>query len=148
MTLLVALGGCAGGRPDVTRNASSSSSKDADVASSATSGDAGADSGTNEQPFAASAADATSLISAAVDTKSSEIGLCVREFRARKNLARERVTVSFGIDMEGQLLGVTSKGKEDAQLKSCVRKALERAQFPRSHAGVITVTKTYGELLQ
>lgn len=50
--------------------------------------------------------------------------------------------------MEGRLLGVTSKGKEDNELKTCVQRALGDAQFPRSHAGVITVTKTYQELLQ
>jgi hypothetical protein len=83
-----------------------------------------------------------------VDKKSTEIGMCVREFRTRKKLARERVTVSFGIDMEGKLLGVTSKGKEDAELKACVQDALKGAQFPRSHAGIITITKTYEELLQ
>ena len=82
------------------------------------------------------------------DKKGSEIGACVREFRVRKNLARERVSISFGIDMEGRLLGVTSKGKEDDELKRCVQRALDGAQFPRSHAGVITVTKTYQELVQ
>ncbi|MBX3263753.1 MAG: hypothetical protein KIS78_19860 [Labilithrix sp.] len=109
--------------------------------------DAGSDAG-QERPFAGSAAEATTLISAAVDKKGSAIGACVRDFRARKNLLRERVTVSFGIDMEGTLLGVTSKGNEDAELKACVQGALKDATFPRSHAGVITVTKTYEEILQ
>ena len=138
-------GGCGGSRPDASSagNASSATAEDAPDA-----GDAGGDAGTNEPPFAGSAAEATALISAAVDKKGSEIGTCVREFRERKKLARERVSVSFGIDMEGKLLGVTSKGKEDAELKACVHRALEGARFPRSHAGVITVTKTYEELLQ
>jgi hypothetical protein len=98
--------------------------------------------------FAGSAAEATSLISATVDKHSSDIALCARDFRARKKLGREKVSVSFGIDQEGKLLGVTSRGKEDAELKSCVQNALNGAQFPRSHAGVITVTKTYGEHVQ
>ena len=133
-----------------TPNASSSSNASAEATSKDAydGGTADADAGSNEPPFAGSAAEATALISAAVDKKGSEIGACVREFRLRKKLARERVTVSFGIDMEGKLLGVTSKGKEDAELKACVQKALEGARFPRSHAGVITVMKTYEELLQ
>jgi hypothetical protein len=137
-------GACGGSRPETSTSGSASSSG----GGTADAGDAGGDAGSNEPPFAGSAAEATTLISAAVDKKGSEIGACVREFRLRKKLARERVTVSFGIDMEGKLLGVTSKGKEDAELKACVHKALDGAQFPRSHAGVITVTKTYEELLQ
>lgn len=137
--------GCGAGRPDPSSsNNASASAKDAPADDAG----AGADAASDEPPFAGSAAEATQLISAVVDKKGTEIGACVREFRLRKKLARERVTVSFGIDMEGKLLGVTSKGKEDAELKACVQKALEGARFPRSHAGVITVTKTYEELLQ
>jgi len=135
--------GCAGSRPDPSAKSSASAATEASDA-----GDADGGAASSEPPFAGSAAEATALISSAVDKKGSDIGACVREFRLRKNLARERVSVSFGIDMEGKLLGVTSKGKEDAELKSCVHKALEGATFPRSHAGVITVTKTYEELLQ
>jgi hypothetical protein len=101
-----------------------------------------------ERPFAGSVAEATSLISAAVDKKQDDIASCIREFRFRKHIAHERVAVSFGIDQEGRLLGVTSKGKEDNELKRCVQNALVDAPFPRSHAGVITVTKTYEELVQ
>lgn len=88
------------------------------------------------------------MISVEVDKKGAEIGACVRDFRARRSLTHERVSISFGIDMEGRLLGVTSKGNEDDELKQCVQRALESAKFPRSHAGVITVTKTYQELVQ
>ena len=87
------------------------------------------------------------MISSAVDQRHTEIGICVRAFRNRKKMAHERVTVSFGIDQEGKLLGVTSKGKEDAELKGCVQEAVRGAPFPRSHAGVITITKTYEELV-
>lgn len=83
-----------------------------------------------------------------MDKKHSEIATCVREFRARKKGAQNRVAVSFGIDQEGRLLGVTSKGAEDAALKSCVQDALKNAGFPRSHAGVITVTKSYEDIVQ
>ncbi len=139
------IGGCGGSRTDASSSNTAASTTAKDGTENA---DAGTDAASNEPPFAGSAAEATALISAVVDKKGSEIGACVREFRLRKKLARERVTVSFGIDMEGKLLGVTSKGKEDAELKACVQNALSGAQFPRSHAGVITVTKTYEELLQ
>lgn len=132
---------CGGGKPEPAASKNAAPKSDADE-------HATADAGSVERPFAGSPAEATTLISAEVDKKGSGIGACVREFRVRKNLARERVSISFGIDMEGRLLGVTSKGKEDDELKRCVHRALDGAQFPRSHAGVITVTKTYQELLQ
>lgn len=132
-----------------TADASSKSTPDKAAAKNAGDGGLanGADGGTERQ-FAGSAAEATSMISAVVDKKGTGIGMCVRNFRLRKNLARERVSVSFGIDMEGKLLGVTSKGKEDNELKACVQDVLKSAEFPRSNAGVITVTKTYEELVQ
>ena len=99
------------------------------------------------KPFAGSTNEATELISEVVDKRHSEIGVCVRSYRARRKLASGRVAVSFGIDQEGRLLGVTSKGKEDAELKTCIQDALKNAPFPRSHAGVITVTKTYEDLV-
>ncbi|HVH48132.1 MAG TPA: hypothetical protein VM925_37620 [Labilithrix sp.] len=136
---------CAGGSSDASRKDSvpSSAKNASDAGLAAKDADAG-----DEQLFAGSTAEATTLIGAAVDKKGAEIGMCVRDFRARKKLLRERVTVSFGIDQEGRLLGVTSKGKEDLELKGCVQDALKGARFPRSHAGVITVTKTYEEILQ
>jgi hypothetical protein len=100
-----------------------------------------------ERPFAGSTAEATSFISTVVDNKHTEIATCVREFRVRKKMAHDRVAVSFGIDQEGKLLGVTSKGKEDVELQGCIQNALKSALFPRSHSGVITVTKTYEELV-
>ena len=132
---------CAGSRPDAASSNESAAAKEAD-------GGSAANDGGDERPFAASAAEATTLIAAAVDEKGAQIGACVLDFRVRKNLTRERVSVSFGIDMEGKLLGVASKGKEDGELKTCVHKVLDGVKFPRSHAGVITVTKTYEELLQ
>lgn len=107
-----------------------------------------ADGGAKEErPFAGSTAEATQLISEVVDKKQPDITACVREFRARKKDAPKKVVVSFGIDQEGRLLGVTSKGNVDTELKTCVADALRGAPFPRSHAGVITVTKTYEDLL-
>lgn len=107
-----------------------------------------ADGGAKEQrPFAGSSAEATQMIAEVVDKKQPDITACVREFRARRKDAPKKVVVSFGIDQEGRLLGVTSKGNVDSELKSCVANALRGAPFPRSHSGVITVTKTYEDLL-
>ncbi len=133
--------------PTTVTRRSSNNDGDAGAASPATSGSAAAPP-KEEKPFAGSAAEATSMISAVVDKKQDEIATCIREYRVRKKLAHERVSVSFGIDQEGRLLGVTSKGKEDAELKGCVQGVLKNAAFPRSHAGVITVTKSYEEIIK
>jgi outer membrane biosynthesis protein TonB len=102
-----------------------------------------------EHPFAGSAAEATQLISGAVDRKSSSVQRCVGEYRKRKQLPRERVAISVGIDQEGHLIGVTlPKGQQDAELKACVQDALKDAPFPRSHSGVITITRTFEEIAQ
>jgi hypothetical protein len=102
-----------------------------------------------ERAFAASPGEATQLISAAIDTKTDAIGKCVREFRFKKHLAHERVAISVGIDQEGRVLGVTlPKGKKDDDLSNCVMEALKTASFPRSHAGVVTVTRTFEEVVQ
>lgn len=101
------------------------------------------------RPFAGSAAEATQLIGAAVDEKSVEIQRCVAEYRKRKNLLRERVSIQFGIDQEGRLLGATlPAGKADARLEACAQTALTDARFPRSHTGVISMTKSYEEIAQ
>lgn len=101
----------------------------------------------NERPFAGSTADATELISRAVDGKHDAIAKCTQAFRVRKKLPHDKIAVSLGIDQEGRVLGVTSKGKEDTELKACVLRAVIDAPFPRSHAGVITITKSYEEIL-
>jgi hypothetical protein len=149
--LVLAVMACGTNKPEPTT--SNTKATDAAVSSATPStkeGDGGAPatSGPPEKPFAGSAQEATSMISAVVDKKQDEIATCVREFRIRKKMAHERVAVSFGIDQEGRLLGVTSKGKEDAELKGCVQGVLKNATFPRSHSGVITVTKTYEEIIK
>ena len=102
-----------------------------------------------QHPFAGSAAEATQLIGAAVDKKSSSVEKCVADYRTRKNLPHERVTISMGIDQEGRLLGATlPKGKSDTPLSECTQKALLDAPFPRSHSGVISITKSYEEIVQ
>ena len=106
-------------------------------------------SGPAARPFAASAGEATQLIADAVDKKSAGMQKCVAEYRVRKNLPHERVSVQLGIDQEGRLLGASlPRGKNDPTLSACVQKALVDAPFPRSHTGVISITKSYEEIVQ
>jgi len=101
------------------------------------------------RPFAGSPMEATALIGAAIDKRSAEMTKCVQEYRTRKNMPHDRVTISMGIDQEGRLLGATlPKGKTDAALANCVLAALANAPFPRSHSGVISITKSYEEIVQ
>ena len=101
------------------------------------------------KPFAGSAIEATQLIGIAIDKNAAAMKKCIGEYRARKKLPHERVEVSVGIDQEGRLLGATLKGgRKDAPLADCVQQVLTNAPFPRSHAGVIAVTKSYEEIEQ
>lgn len=119
-----------------------------DAADGGSSG-ASVDAGPPPRPFAGSATEATQLIGVAVDKFSGEVQKCVAEYRARKNLPHERVTIAMGIDQEGKLLGATlPKGKTDTTLSACMLSALANAPFPRSHAGVISITKSYEEISQ
>lgn len=107
------------------------------------------DAGEPDPPFAASAQEATQLISDAIDTKTDAIAKCIKDYRQRKHLAHERVEISVGVGQDGRVLGVTlPKGKKDEQLPACVLDALRSAVFPRSHAGIITMTKAYQEVVQ
>ena len=149
LAALVALGTAACG-PGKAADAGSNgpthpSTKDASDAGAA----AAADAAPAPKPFAGSAAEASQLIGSAVDKATIQVQKCVIEYRARKNIPHERVTISMGIDQEGRLLGATlPKGKTDEQLSACVQAALANAPFPRSHAGVISITKTYEEIFQ
>ena len=101
------------------------------------------------KPFAGSPSEATQLIGDAIDRNAPEMKKCVTEYRTRKKLPHERVEISVGIDQEGRLLGATLKGgKQDAPFSDCVQRVLTNAPFPRSHAGVIQVTKSYEEIEQ
>ena len=107
------------------------------------------DAGPPEKPFAGSAGEATELITQAVDQKQDAVAHCVQEYRFRKHLAHEKVSINIGIDQEGRLIGVTlPKGKEDKELSACVRQELRDAPFPRSHSGVITITRTFQEMVK
>ena len=148
--LLIACGGPSAGAadPGALGAASAKEGSDAGAGASAPSS-AAADAAPPQRPFAGSAAEATQLIGAAVDKNAAAVQKCVSEYRARKNLPHERVTITMGIDQEGRLLGATlPKGKSDTPLSDCVQAALANAQFPRSHSGVISITKSYEELVQ
>ncbi len=122
--------------------------EDAGAASSpaTTASDGGA---TGDRAFAQSAGDATELIQQALDKRSDEVNRCVKEYRFRKHLAHERVEIAVGIDQEGHVMGVTlPKRKPDDELSRCVQTAVRDAPFPRSHAGVITVTRSFEEMVR
>jgi hypothetical protein len=98
----------------------------------------------NARPFAETAAEATQLITDAIDKRRRGLDECVKQYRSRKHLAHETVKVTIGVDQEGHVLGVTlPKNKEDKELSACVQKELKDAPFPRSHAGVITITRSF-----
>jgi hypothetical protein len=138
--VVVALAACAGA-PQPASPAGSSADGGA--------ADAPVDAAPAERPFAGTAGEATQLIGAAVDKRSAEVNKCVAEYRARKKLPHERVEISVGIDQEGKLLGAALKGRmADPTLSECMTKALTGAPFPRSHAGVIQITKSFEEIVQ
>jgi hypothetical protein len=141
------LAACGGGSKDASTPKTESVAGDASTADAAPA-DAGADAG-NPRPFAGSSAEATELITDAVDKKQAAIAKCVQAYRFRTHLAHAKVSVNMGIDQEGRLIGVNlPKGKQDKELTACVQDELRDAPFPRSHAGVITITRTFEEMVQ
>lgn len=132
---------CGGPRTDAARPTTATDAPDAAV-------DAGAPDAAPERPFAGSGAEAFQLVSAQIDKHREAMSDCVDAYRKRKKLPTQRVEVQVGIDQEGNLLGATlAKSKQqDPELSGCVQKALSTAVFPKSHAGVISITKVYQEL--
>jgi len=143
--VVAACGGRGAGGPSTPPGAAAA--KDGSASGAA---DAGApDAAPPAKPFAGSPTEATQLIGDAIDKNGAEIKKCVGDYRARKKLPHQRVEISVGIDQDGRLLGATSKGgKQDPAFSECLQRALSGAQFPRSHAGVIQVTKSYEEIEQ
>ncbi len=143
--LAVACGGGGAPEPGAPGAAAAKGASAADAGGSAGKADAAPAS----KPFAGSPIEATQLIGEAIDKNAAEMRKCVSDYRARKKIPHERVEISVGIDQEGRLLGATLKGgKPDATFSDCVQRALAGAPFPRSHAGVIQVTKSYEEIEQ
>jgi hypothetical protein len=97
------------------------------------------------RPFAHNAEEATSFIDDAITSRSNDLVACVNDARTRHKDAHGKVVVEIGIDQEGHLLGVKMpKGvKNDKPLTDCFLAALRGAPFPRSHAGVVTVRRTF-----
>lgn len=103
-----------------------------------------------ERPFASSPAQATELIGRVLDDRARQMRKCVADLRTRKNLPHERVEISVGIDQNGTLIGATLKKPKtaDPAFDSCVQAALSGAPFPKSQAGIITMTKSYEDIVQ
>ncbi len=100
-----------------------------------------------ERPFASTPAEATSLIDAAIDAKVVEMARCVEAARAQRKNPHQKISVEVGIDQQGHLMGVKAPpgGQKDPDLFACVQGVLTGANFPTSHAGIITVTKSFEE---
>src|SRR5271169_3194740 len=100
-----------------------------------------------EHPFAATSLDATNMIDAAIDARAAQLVKCVEAARPRRKDPHAKILVEVGLDQEGHLLGVKPpKGAlADPDLYACAQAALQGANFPRSHAGIITVVKTFEE---
>ena len=150
LILLVALAACgASGARDPGAASGPGAAKGAHASDAGDGGAGGADAGPPAKPFAGSPSEAAQLIGTAIDKNSGDVKKCVVEYRTRKKLPHERVEISVGIDQEGRLLGAALKGsKQDPVFSDCVQKALAGAPFPRSHAGVIQVTKSFEEIEQ
>jgi hypothetical protein len=115
-----------------------------DSAAAASAPDAGA-AAPDAKPFAHNAEEATSFIDDAITSRSNDLVTCVNDDRARRKDIHAKIVVEIGIDQEGHLLGVKMpKGvKNDKPLMDCFLAALRGAPFPRSHAGVVTVRRTF-----
>ena len=96
-------------------------------------------------PFAHNAEEATSLIDDAITARSAELTACVDDARKRRKEPHAKIVITIGIDENGRLIGVEMpKGeKKDKALSECLLTALRPAPFPQSHAGVITVRRTF-----
>jgi hypothetical protein len=102
------------------------------------------ETGPVEHPFASTSQQATSMMDDAVDKYHAKINKCVDAYRKRKGDPLAKLVVKIGVDQEGTLIGVTGDAKEsDKDASDCVRLALKRAPFPKSHAGVIEIKKVF-----
>jgi hypothetical protein len=100
-----------------------------------------------EHPFAATSLDATNMIDAAIDARAAGLVKCVEAARPKRKNPHAKILVEVGLDQEGHLLGVKPPpgAPPDPDLYACAQAALQGANFPRSHAGIITVVKTFEE---
>ncbi len=147
VSILVAASACASKAPPPVATATSSSA-------SAPAVDPDGDDPTKpvEHPFAKDNAAAMTLMDAAVDKRFHAMAACVDAFRARKHSSFAKFAVKIGVDENGTLIAVTAAGiggvngndgDTDAEANACLQKALKRAPFPTSHAGIIEIVKTF-----
>ncbi len=85
------------------------------------------------------------MIDDAITSRANELADCVEAARTRRKSPHAKLVIEVGIDEEGHMLGITlPKGeKPDKVFTECVLTSLRGAAFPKSHAGVITVRKTF-----
>jgi hypothetical protein len=162
LATLVACASCAGGSPKVDTQANQATpavesaadggaaaaamaSSVATVAAPNAVAEAGAPAEPRAKPFANNSLEATSMINDAVDAQSGPLTKCIEAARARHKNLHGKISIEIGIDQEGVLMGVkTPKGQtHDGVMNDCVRDALTGANFPRSHAGVITLKRSF-----
>jgi hypothetical protein len=138
---LVACGG-GGGADKPVADPTAGAGAAADAGGASTTADAGP-----QRPFAENAQQATSMIDDVIALHVAELGQCVQDARIRRKDPHAKISVDLGIDQEGTLIGAKpSKGQPaDKELEGCFIKALSGAPFPKSRAGVITVTKTFSD---
>jgi hypothetical protein len=138
--LVPACGGSRSAPPPIATTPAPSASAPAPV-------DAGVDAAV-AHPFAKTGAEASELIDKAVDSRHDALKKCIDEARARRNDPHAKMVLELGIDQEGVLIGVKApKGAlADQALFTCAKDALRDAPFPRSHAGVVTVRKTFEDV--
>ena len=100
-----------------------------------------------EHPFAATPAEATTLIDEAIDARVGDLARCVETARDRRKNPHQKIAVLIGIDQQGHVMAVTAPpgGPKDPDLFACVQGVLTGANFPTSHAGVITVNRSFEE---
>jgi len=81
----------------------------------------------------------------AINAKASDVMTCVDAARTRRKDAHAKIVLEIGIDQQGHLIAVKlPKGeKADKVLADCMMGVLRSAPFPESHAGVITIRKTF-----
>jgi hypothetical protein len=157
ISLVLATGACGGpaaeapsGSPSTTTTGPTvedAHSQDSGVARAAVRDAAVPEAAPPEHPFAATPADATNLIDAAIDARVGDLARCVETARAKRKNPHKKISVKVGIDEQGHLMGVEAPPAEpkDPDLYVCVQGALIGANFPTSHAGIITVTRSFEE---
>jgi hypothetical protein len=97
-----------------------------------------------EHPFAKDNGSAMTLMDAAVDKRVHSMSACIDAFRMRKHSSFAKFVVKIGVDENGTLIAVTgNNGDTDGEANTCLMRALRRAPFPTSHAGIIEIVKTF-----